>query len=182
MNSRDIADIFNHHHSNKDNKGYCDIYHILFDHLKDKSIKLLEIGDINSGANLKAWRDYFINGHIVGCDTNKNSDLDLDVHVCNCLDYMEVEKILKPLGLFDIIINNGKHEYNEHLSAVRNLLPLLNDNGILIIEDIDKENVMLLEPMLIRNIIHPLSITFCSHSSIMCVIFNKPLNSKSQKI
>src|SRR5882762_3410482 len=53
---------------------YTPVYHSLFAHLRDKPIRLLEIGvgGYNfpkvGGASLSMWADYFPQGHILGID------------------------------------------------------------------------------------------------------------------
>src|ERR1700754_3628667 len=62
---------------------YTPVYHQLFAHLRDKPVRLLEIGIGGyqfaklGGASLAMWADYFPSGRILGIDVfKKNLDLD----------------------------------------------------------------------------------------------------------
>ena len=50
--------------------GYIEIYESYFRSLKDKKLKILEIG-IADGKSLLTWSDYFKNSVIVGIDIHK---------------------------------------------------------------------------------------------------------------
>ena len=50
--------------------AYIALYEEIFFPLKDKNIKLLELGVLKGGSVLM-WQDYFKNGHIVGLDLDK---------------------------------------------------------------------------------------------------------------
>ncbi len=82
----DLCDLFNKYGSDKDRNGYAQVYHTLFHKLCDQPINFLEIGigtmipgvassmqgyaleGYKPGGSLRAWRDYFVNGRIVGVD------------------------------------------------------------------------------------------------------------------
>jgi hypothetical protein len=52
--------------------GYLALYDELFAPLRDRDIRLLELG-VKQGGSLELWRDYFPLGRIVGLDMNPPS-------------------------------------------------------------------------------------------------------------
>lgn len=200
MSEQDLADLFNHYGSDKDINGYASLYSILFHHMKNEAIKMLEIGigtmiagahssmvgyaqkHYRPGGSLRAWRDFFVNGQIIGCDVQPDtqfSDERIETHLCDSTDYLAVEKTIKPMGLFDIILDDGSHAFADQLATVRNLLPYVKDNGIYIIEDIAPGNIMLLNPEILKNMVHPYPLVFCGVKNNVCVILKHPLNTKT---
>lgn len=118
--------------------SYGEFYERLFRRLKDKPIRLLEIG-IKFGGSLLLWHDYFPKAEIVGIDINLNR-ISNDVFLRERITVLHgdgyMESIITSLGTFDIIIDDGKHSYNTQFQAI-NLYPRqLKDGGVLIIEDV----------------------------------------------
>ena len=66
-NLRSIAEIYK---SDKIEHGYIEIYESYFEKIKDKKLKILEIG-IADGKSLLTWSDYFKNSLIIGIDIHK---------------------------------------------------------------------------------------------------------------
>src|SRR5215470_6705217 len=66
---------------------YTPVYHQLFAHLRDKPVRLLEIGVGGyefarlGGASLAMWADYFANGRVLGIDVYAKT-LNLGPRVC----------------------------------------------------------------------------------------------------
>ena len=124
---------------------YTPIYHQLFTHLRDKPIRLLEIGIGGyqfaklGGASLAMWADYFPNGRILGIDVcAKTLDLGPRVAVrqgsqddAAFLSHMSAEH-----GPFDIVIDDGSHVPAHVIASFTVLFPLLVDGGLYVIEDV----------------------------------------------
>lgn len=108
------------------------VYNELFsDRLNAK--KILEIG-IRSGGSLLLWKDYFLNAEIYGIDKKyceKISDIDKIIQITK--DAYSLPIIEQN---FDIIIDDGLHTLPSMIFTVQNYIKLLNNNGILVIEDI----------------------------------------------
>ena len=139
----------NNHHN------YSDYYSELFFN-KRKDIKnFLEIGlgtndesmPSNMGkegvplASLKAWKDFFINANIYGADIDKNILKNEDRIKTFFVDQTNPETIysmFKNIGVdkFDVILEDGLHEYNANICFFENSIEFLSDTGIYIIEDI----------------------------------------------
>jgi hypothetical protein len=124
---------------------YTPVYHSLFAHMRDKPIRLLEIGvggyDFRKigGASLSMWSDYFPDGHILGIDVaEKKLSLGprIQVHQGSQDDPVFLSRMSEEHGPFDIIIDDGSH-MPKHVSASFNILfPKLADHGLYVIEDV----------------------------------------------
>jgi hypothetical protein len=130
-----------------DGHSYLPVYDELFERFKHDRCNLLEIGHSAGGA-LRLFDDYFTHPRtrIVGIDQSDNDWLIMysgkpyetdrvetylyDVHNLTVNWFYELN------FLPDIIIEDSNHQLQTQLFVVRELLPLINDNGLLIIEDV----------------------------------------------
>lgn len=143
MNISDILKKYEHLNVDTDKNtthGYVDyFYNQEFKRFKNKKISLCEIG-IYFGASLSLWDKYFTDAKILGID-NQNMILekyypDYSDNV-NYVFYDAYDKnFAESLKNFDIIIDDGPHTLESQKLFIKYYLPKLNDNGILIIEDI----------------------------------------------
>ena len=115
--------------------SYAGTYESLFQSLRDKPVRILEIG-VCSGGSLKVWEEYFTHpdAEFVGLDISKDNIR---------YTFGDRTKFLiqdatrdPPEGLFDIIIDDGSHALNDQLGALQLLASHLKPNGVYIIEDI----------------------------------------------
>jgi hypothetical protein len=85
------------------------------------------------------WRTYFPNAHIYGIDIQDKRPHDerrIKTLKGSQIDDGFLEKVVSEVGQFDIIIDDGSH-LNEHvLHTFKSLFPLMSDNGIYVIEDV----------------------------------------------
>ena len=158
LRNRHLLSLFKKYGGDKMESGYAQLYSSIFNNLKDKEIKHLEIGlgtlipEIPSSfyqvpkihpqyqpANcLRVWQDYFVNGEIYGVDVAED-----------CM--IEDERIKTFLGsstdrqfcdssfgdeTFDIILDDGLHTAEAQIETFRNLFHRVNKDGYYIIEDI----------------------------------------------
>lgn len=108
---------------------------------QDFSGRLLEIG-VMDGLSMKMWREYYPNAEIVGIDIKDmsymhNDDWQVPESVrliqCNGTDPEQV----KPLGMFDIIIDDGSHYMADQQKSFQLLYySQLNKGGTYILEDL----------------------------------------------
>lgn len=116
--------------------SYLDTYEKIFNRRKNDSLKLLEIGN-DKGGSLKLWYDYFENGIIHGIDINHKAIrafLPDRIHLLECDAY---DKKNIPKGIkFDIIIDDGSHTLEDMIKFLFYYIPLLTEDGVIIIEDI----------------------------------------------
>lgn len=108
---------------------------------RDFSGRLLEIG-VMDGLSMKMWRDYYPKAEIVGIDIK---DMDFmhngDWNVPESVKLLQVngtvEKPVRALGKFDIIIDDGSHFMHDQQRSFELLYySQLNKGGIYIIEDL----------------------------------------------
>lgn len=138
-----LADIVNNNTTDKNTvHSYLESYENLFAKKRLENVKVLEIG-VMQGGSIKLWRDYFINGQIYGVDvtdihiqeTSILSDERIKLYIgvnaydINFLNLLQSEQ-------FDILIDDGPHSYESMEFFVKHYLPLLKEDGILVIEDI----------------------------------------------
>jgi cephalosporin hydroxylase len=124
---------------------YTPVYHQLFAHLRDRPVRLLEIGIGGyefarlGGASLAMWADYFPNGHILGVDVHAKT-LDLGPRVTvqqgSQNDAAFLARMSAEHGPFDIVIDDGSHVPAHVIASFNVLFPLLADNGLYVIEDV----------------------------------------------
>ncbi len=131
-----------------DKFGYHDYtpnYHAVLRHLRDRPVRLLEIGvggyrDADRGGeSLEMWRDYFEAGQITGIDIQKK-EMDLGARVAilqgSQVDAAFLAGVVEDRGPFDVIIDDGSHQ-NEHVVMSFELLfPTLCPGGIYVAEDV----------------------------------------------
>jgi demethylmacrocin O-methyltransferase len=124
---------------------YTQHYHSHLKHLREAPINLLEIGiggyndPVKGGESLRMWQDYFPNGKIYGIDIADKCLHDTErikTFRGSQVDSAFLDSVVSQIGKVDIIIDDGSH-INSHIIATFNhLFPLLADNGIYIVEDL----------------------------------------------
>ncbi|MDC3071561.1 class I SAM-dependent methyltransferase [Candidatus Pelagibacter sp.] len=126
--------------------GYTAVYYLLFNHLKNKNIKIAEIG-IENNSSIQLWHSYFKNAEIHGFEYHedkinnaKNQNLDNTFyHNIDVNDASNIKNAFLETGKkFDIIIDDSTHLFNHQINIIMNTKEFLNQEGILVIEDIYK--------------------------------------------
>lgn len=138
-----------------DQHNYAEYYSYMFKKRRRIVKNFLEIGlgttnvDIacNMGAegkplaSLKAWRDYFPNAEIYGGDIDKDilkDDVRIKTFHVDQTDQTSILSMFKKIGdkKFDIILDDGLHEFNANICLFENSIKYLDNNGEYIIEDV----------------------------------------------
>lgn len=129
--NRGVIDGKNGHHYGE---AYDEIFSF-FD--KNAKLEILEIG-IQKGGSLCAWKEFFPKSKIYGVDIE---DSILDEYRKEEFEYF-IEDVRSPelfkklqSKKFDIIIDDGSHQWHDVEYVILNFLNLLKENGVLIIED-----------------------------------------------
>jgi hypothetical protein len=126
--------------------SYLETYEELFHKKQNENINILEIG-VYQGGSIKLWKDYFINGTVYGvdiCGTDFIRESDIMSHERVKLylksDAYNEEFVRESLNniTFDFLVDDGPHTLESMKLFIRNYSPLLKDDGILIIEDIQE--------------------------------------------
>ena len=135
--------LFNNYDTDKNSyfHNYTRQYDTLLKDFRDKPIKYLEIGVYNGGS-IKAFRDTFLHSTcVLGLDINheckqyENIDNNVFIEIGNATDDNFIKTITEKYGTFDIILDDGSHMNRDVIKSFELLFPLLNDNGLYIVED-----------------------------------------------
>ena len=130
--------------------SYMELYEKLLSGKKESATTVLEvgIGDFGekNGGSIKLWRDYFTNATIYGLDilpedrvidellTDPRVVLYTSTNAYN-EDFVNDNFVTKGLK-FDFMLDDGPHTLQSMKDFIRLYLPLLKEDGILIIEDV----------------------------------------------
>jgi cephalosporin hydroxylase len=135
--------IFNRRATDKNTyfHNYTRQYDNLLKDFRDKPIKYLEIG-VFDGGSISAIREAFKKSTcIVGLDIDNRCKMYEDVNnnvfveIGNATDVNFIKSITEKYGSFDIILDDGSHTNRDVIKSFEILFPLLNDNGLYIVED-----------------------------------------------
>ncbi len=140
--------------------NYTDIYYLLFSSQKSKIKKVFELGIGTNkvykdglkriskpGASLRVWRDFFKNAKIYGGDIDPKTiftETRINTFIVDQYSPSSIKKMWKKIGVtnFDLIIDDGCHQFDGTVNFFLNSINFLNNNGFYIIEDVyykDKE-------------------------------------------
>jgi hypothetical protein len=118
--------------------GYLDIYEKHFCGMKDKPIKMLEIGIFN-GASLKMWEEYFSNAQIYAIDIDPKRMQNygrVKSFIANQENRESLLDVIGGIGFCDIIIDDGGHTMLQQQLTFGCLFPFVKSGGIYCIEDL----------------------------------------------
>jgi SAM-dependent methyltransferase len=139
--------------------NYTTIYPVLFSGLRDKQLKIFEVGlgtdnpSITSsmgararpGASLRGWREIFPNASIYGADIDKDILFEEDrisTFYCDQLSSDAIRNLWAQPALrggADIIIDDGLHTFEANVSFLKDSLKHLKPGGIFVVEDIAQD-------------------------------------------
>lgn len=118
---------------------YFEIYDFWLKEKQNQIKKVLEIG-ICKGGSLALWKEYFTNAEIVGIDIDKSckqfETSGVKVYIGSQSDKEFLTYITQVEKEFDLIIDDGSHEYQDQIISFEVLFPFLKNNGLYIIEDL----------------------------------------------
>jgi SAM-dependent methyltransferase len=143
VSNNTIDTIFNKYDTDKNSyfHNYTRQYNKLLNDFRDKPIKYLEIGVFNGGS-IKSMRDVFFNSKcILGLDIDNRCKVYEDtanhifIEIGDSTDGNFIKTITEKYGQFDIILDDGSHINKDVIKTFELLFPLLNDNGLYIVED-----------------------------------------------
>ena len=120
--------------------NYTSLYSRLFHAIKDRPLKLLEIG-IYFGDSVKGWEEYFPNAELHFIDNNmarvKYASTRSHYHLLDQEHAPSLDRFIEGTGgNFDVIIDDGGHKSTQQISSFEKLFPTLKSGGIYIIEDL----------------------------------------------
>lgn len=161
--STPLCEIMGRNHSDKGSinisqswHNYTTFYYSIFNDIRYSKIRIFELGlgtnNINipsnmgvnglPGASLYGWEEFFPNAEIFGADIDTDIIFSTDrikTFFCDqtnpdIINKMWAEPILQ--DGFDIIIEDGLHQFDANVCFFENSIHKLNKNGYFIIEDI----------------------------------------------
>ena len=126
---------------------YTLFYEGLFKNKKDEPLKIAELG-ILDGASLLMWKEYFTNAKIYGFEYNNDlinnfkQKFNNDRITLSNINVTNKDSIVNAFSelniLYDIIIEDTTHQFEDQIKVIENTYQYLKPGGILIIEDIFK--------------------------------------------
>jgi len=150
---------------NKSWHNYTLVYYNLFKEIKNNNLRVFELGlgtnNVNMpsnmgangkpGASLYGWARFFPNANIYGADIDYDILFQTDrikTYYCDQLNPVDIKTMWSNVELwepFDIIIEDGLHEYKANVSFFENSIHKLKRGGFYIIEDINANMLPLWE-------------------------------------
>lgn len=119
-------------------KHYFNIYHTHFQAFRDKQVKMLEIG-VQEGGSLLMWRDYFGEQlDLYGIDVDPRCQeliVNATIMIGDQADKKFMTEVSEEYGSFDIILDDGGHEYHQQVNSFEVLFPSLKPGGVYMVED-----------------------------------------------
>jgi len=120
--------------------NYTPAYYELFKGRQNDVRRVLEIG-VNAGGSLRMWEEFFPNAYIVGLDIRPEVLFDVGRIRGFVADQGNEESLLQVMektgySQYDLIVDDGSHEFHHQILSARTLLPFLGPEGIYVIEDI----------------------------------------------
>jgi len=141
---------------------YASVYDLLFSMSRNNIRHVLECGiatldrrdgmnpkdsvENSLGPSLRMWREYFPNATITGIDIDAHclfTDERIETYQCDQTDAQSIGRFLAqiPDRKFDIVIDDGLHEYHAGICLFENMVDRLTDNGVYVIEDVRQRDV-----------------------------------------
>ena len=172
----ELCEIMGNNKSDKGNKhiihskhNYTTFYHSVFNNFRYDNLNIFELGlgtnnltiPSNMGANgrpgasLYGWLEYFPKSNIYGADVDENilfQEKQIKTFFCDQTDSTIIKKMWKLPELineFDIIIEDGLHEFNANVCFFENSIHKVKKNGFYIIEDIKNTEIYLFEKQIL---------------------------------
>jgi len=145
--------------------NYTMLYHQLFEHLRDKPIRIFELGlgthNVNIlsamhsiyvvGASLRGWAEYFPNAKVYGADIDHEiifEEPQIMTYFCDQTNPYIIKTLWDHRELeepFDIIIEDGLHTFDANVCFFENSIHKVKKGGFYIIEDISPSDYILFE-------------------------------------
>lgn len=136
--------------------NYTPAYYDMFKDRVDDVKMVLEIG-VNAGGSLRMWEEFFPNARIYGLDIRPEVLFASPRIGCLLADQgspASLRAAMAQIGTdpkFDLIIDDGSHEFEHQRVSMLTLLPYLSDTGYYVVEDLSDD----CHPELLGNLVPP---------------------------
>ena len=139
--------------------NYTSVYEMYFDTLRDKPIKMLEIGIWDHrfpGASVKLWTSYFTDLDFIGFEIQPEAKQleqpNVRIYTGDQYKIDDLNNCITQYGSdYDIIIDDGIHTFDAIKVSFEVLYPHLKNGGIYVIEDIHANDSRYIEGWLNQN-------------------------------
>jgi demethylmacrocin O-methyltransferase len=141
----DLTELARHFGTDKAGRHhYTQHYERHLAHLRREQFTLLEIGiggyrrQKKGGASLRMWRNWFPRATIVGLDIQDKSFIDakrVRIYQGSQTDEEVLHRIVSESGGLKVVVDDGSHRPADIRESFRILFPLIDDDGIYVIED-----------------------------------------------
>jgi hypothetical protein len=122
--------------------SYLDTYQRLFAPLRDRPLRMLEIG-VQNGGSLELWSRFFANAQkLVGCDINPDcarlhyDDPRVELVVGDANMDEVHDRIRSLVPELDLVIDDGSHLSGDIVRSFGRYFPMLGDDGLYVAEDL----------------------------------------------
>jgi hypothetical protein len=138
-----LTQIFDKYESDKNSRyhNYCRQYDDILKKYRSSNIGFLELG-VFKGESLKIWREVFPNAsHIVGVDIDpeckqyEDIDNNIFVEIGDATDISFLNYLIRKYNYFNLIIDDASHTNRDVILSFEKLFPIVEDNGLYIVED-----------------------------------------------
>lgn len=122
-------------------ESYIDTYEIILSKYKGQKVTFVEVG-VLGGGSLQAWKNFFHpESRIIGIDLNHSLKAELEsegfeIFIGNQSDYDFWDNFYSKVGNIDILLDDGGHTNLQQGVTLIKTIPMVNDNGVIIIEDV----------------------------------------------
>jgi hypothetical protein len=148
----ELCKIMNDYGSDKGSgwHNYTDVYYDIFKDLRDEELNIFELGlgPNNTGASLRGWKKFFPKSKIYGGDIDKSllfTEERIETFYCDQTSQESISLMWDNPQIinlmFDIIIEDGLHEFEANLSFFENSVHKLKKGGLFIIEDLNMRSL-----------------------------------------
>jgi demethylmacrocin O-methyltransferase len=122
-----------------DAHGYTAAYHAFLDPLREREVRLLEIG-IGTGASLRMWEEYLPNARLYAIDEDPaaiaHASERTRVFIGDQTDPAFLAQVAGVTGELDVVIDDGSHHPDHQRVSLEALFPHVRDGGLYAIEDL----------------------------------------------
>jgi hypothetical protein len=155
-----LAPLFEKYGTDKLAHGYADFYEVLLAHRRTGIQALLEIGigtmipgawssmagfggpGYRPGGSLRAWRDWMPYAQIYGLDTQPDTTITDEARITTILGNSCDQMAAAAFRVFDVIIDDGSHSYDDQMRTFRAQWGHLAQNGLYVIEDLTSQEMI----------------------------------------
>ena len=130
--------------------SYLDVYQALFQQKQNSATQVLEVGigpfANSNGGSIRMWADFFPNAQVHACDIIGINNVHPSIinhpriHLHTSSNAYDRQFIMTKFSskqiTFDVLVDDGPHTLDSMKAFIALYLPLLKDDGILVIEDI----------------------------------------------